>query len=275
MADLQGKVVLVTGAGAGIGRETVRALARKGAHVLAAARSTARVQPLLDELAREGHSAEALVVDLASLKSIRAAAGLVAAKHPRLHALVNNAGVWSGRRETTGDGFEHTWAVNVLAPFLLTELLLEPLRSGKGRVVNVSSREHEAGRMNWDDLQYEKGFGARKAYQQSKLALTMLTNELARREEGRLVANSLHPGVIATELFRNFPGFIRFWINLLMRSPEDGAQPQIKLASAPEFETVSGRYFRRFKEAPAHKLAQDKAAMQRLWDICREHTGRL
>lgn len=272
MAELQGKVVLVTGAGAGIGRETARALARKGAHVLAAARSQERVQPLLDELARDGHSAEALVMDLASLKSVRSAAESVAAKHPRLHALVNNAGIWSGKRTVTADGYEHTWAVNVLAPFLLTELLLEPLRSAKGRVVNVSSREHENGRMNWADLQHEKGFGARKVYQQSKLALTMLTNELARREVGRLTANSLHPGIIATELFRNFPGFIRFWINLLMRTPEDGAQPQIKLASAPEFESVTGRYYRRFKETKPHELVLDKAAAARLWDICREHT---
>ncbi|MCC6575099.1 MAG: SDR family oxidoreductase [Planctomycetes bacterium] len=266
-ASLSGKTALVTGAASGIGRVTAIELARRGAHVIVSARSPERANPVVDVILAAGGSAEALAMDLASLKSVRHAALELASRHNKLHVLVNNAGLWAGSRQITPDGFEATFAINVLAPFLFTNLLLPALRAARGRVVNVSSLEHYNGRIRWDDLQFERGYGARRAYQQSKLALTMLTNELARREQG-LTANSLHPGVIATDLFRNMPAFVQFFIGLLMRSPEDGAQPQIRLAADAGFNDVTGRFFRRFKERPPHKLALDAAACKRLWETC-------
>ncbi len=272
---LAGKTALVTGAAAGIGRITALALARQGAHVLVAARGEPRAQPVVNEITGTGGSAAPLAVDLASLTSVRAAANRVLEDNPRLHILVNNAGIWAGSRSVTTDGIELTFAVNTLAPFLFTNLLLSALKeAGKARVVNVSSREHYGGKINWDDIQHKNNYGARRAYQQSKLALTMLTHELAKRVEGTgLTANSLHPGVIATDLFRNMPGFVQFFIRLLMRSPEDGAAPQIKLATDPAFDGVTGRYFNRFSEARPHVLALNEAARKRLWQLCEDLVG--
>jgi len=266
MTDLAGKTMLVTGAGGGMGREVALALALRGAFVIAHGRSAQRVQPTLDAIAQAGGKAEAAAFDLASLQSIRDGAALVASRHARLDALVNNAGFWSGPREVTVDGFEKTWAVNVLAPFTLWQALLEPLRAAKGRVVNVASLEHKNGRIRWEDLQREKGFGARPAYQQSKLALVMLTNELARREPG-LVAMSLHPGVIATELFRNMPWIVGLVIGAFCPSPQKGARCIWRLAAEAEFAGTTGTYFHRFRKKLPHKDARDPAACERLWAV--------
>jgi len=272
MGDLDGKVMLVTGAGGGMGREVALALASRGAHVIAHARSESRIKPTLDAIAQAGGKAEPITFDLASLKSVREGAAAVAAKHPKLDALVNNAGFWSGPREVTGDGFEKTWAVNVLAPFVLWQSLAAPLRAAQGRVVNVASVEHKNGRIQWDDLQREKGFGPRPAYRQSKLALVMLTNELARREP-TLRAMSLHPGVIATELFRNMPWIVGVCIGAFCPSPANGAKTIWRLAAEAEFANTSGTYFHRFKQKPPHKDAQDPATCARLWDVVAKQVG--
>jgi NAD(P)-dependent dehydrogenase (short-subunit alcohol dehydrogenase family) len=267
---MKGKTVLITGAPGGIGRCIALALAAKGAHIIAHARSEEKAAPLLEEIRKAGGSAESICFNLDSIKSVREAARVMREKHAKLDVLINNAAIWASKRDVTHEGFERTWAVNVLAPYVLTEELIEPLKAARGRVVNLSSNEHYLGRFIWDDLQLEKGFKGRYAYRRSKLALTMLTNELAARESA-ITANSLHPGVSGTGLFRSFPKFIQFWTWLLMRTPEGCAAPVIRLASADDVEGTTGQFFRRFNIRNPHRLARDAAACTRLRDIVASH----
>jgi NAD(P)-dependent dehydrogenase (short-subunit alcohol dehydrogenase family) len=266
MADLAGKTMLVTGAGGGMGREVALALAARGAHVIAHGRSEERVKPTLDAIARAGGKVEPAAFDLASLASTRAGAAELAARHKAIHGLINNAGFWAGGREVTPEGFEKTWAINVLAPFALWQGLAEPLRAGGARVVNVSSVQHEKGRIHWNDLGLADGFGAQKAYRQSKLALVMLNAELARRERD-LRANAVHPGVIATELFRNMPWIVGVCIGAFCPSAEKGARTIWRLAAEAEFADTTGRYFHTYRPKPPHKEARDAASCARLWDV--------
>jgi NAD(P)-dependent dehydrogenase (short-subunit alcohol dehydrogenase family) len=269
---MEGKTVIITGAGSGIGRVSALALARKGATVVLNARTEERLKPVQDEITKAGGKAEILPADLSSMQSVRDAVAKFRATHDRLDVLLNNAGQWAGRRDVTPDGFERTWAVNALAPFLLARLLIEPLRAAKGRVINVASEEHTLGFINWGDIHYERGFNAAFSYRQSKLALVMQTLTLAEREPG-ITANALHPGIVGTNLFRNFPAFIRFWINLLMRSPESGAQPQIGMATEPAWDAVSGKYYVRFKPGSTHGAAQTPELRRRLWELLESQTG--
>lgn len=265
MKNIEGKTALVTGAGGGMGREVALELARRGAHVIVHARSEARAKPVVNEIQAAGGKAEIMACDLASIPALRTAAQMVREKHGVLHILVNNAGFWAGAHETTAEGHERTWATNVLAPFVLTHELLDPLRAGGGRVVNVSSREHLAGEIHWDDLYLGKHFSARRAYRQSKLALVMLTNALARREPA-LRANSVHPGVIATDLFRNMPWIVGVCIGAFCPSPAKGAQTIWRLA-LPDGPDANGKFFYKLKESPPHPMAADEAASDRLWEI--------
>ena len=254
---MEGKTVIVTGAGSGIGRISALALAKQGANVVLVARSADRLKHVSDEIAKANGKSENLPIET----------------HDKLDVLLNNAGLWCGKRQETSEGFELTWAVNTLAPFLLTQLLLGPLRAAKGRVINVASEEHTHGYINWDDVQYTKDFDAALAYRQSKLALVMQTITLAERESNAITANCLHPGVIGTNLFRNFPAFIRFWINLLMLSPEKGAQPQIRMASEPAWGDITGKYYVRFKQGRAHGTAQTETQRARLWKLLEQQVS--
>ncbi|MCA1611214.1 MAG: SDR family NAD(P)-dependent oxidoreductase [Acidobacteria bacterium] len=209
--EITGKTVLVTGATSGIGLEAARALARMGALVLVGARDPARGQAVVDEIRVRGGRAELLPVDMASFVSIRAAAGRLLSAHPVLDVLVNNAGMASRRRTLSPDGHELTWATNFLGPFLLTRLLLPALRKAPAaRVVNVSSVGHKSGRLEWDNLELERGFATFRAYGNSKLALNLFTRALARREPG-ISINAVHPGGIATNIWRSAPAAAR-WI---------------------------------------------------------------
>lgn len=263
------KTVIVTGAGAGIGRATVLGLANSGAHVVVSARSEGSAGPVLEQLKQLGGKGETLIMDLASPDSTREAVARFRDKHERVDVLINNAGVWAGERKTTGEGYEVTWGVNVLAPFRLTHLLADALRQGEGRVINLSSVQHYKGDIFWDDLQLERAYKGVKAYRQSKLAITMLSAEHAVRDDG-LKVNAVHPGVAGTDLFRNFPAFIRFWINLLMSTPEKCAQPSLMLATKPEHSKTTGKFFHQLKEREPHKLVKDEAARKRLWDVLLE-----
>ncbi|MBK8207750.1 MAG: SDR family NAD(P)-dependent oxidoreductase [Planctomycetes bacterium] len=271
--DLKGKTVVMTGAGSGIGRVGAVALAKRGAHVVVVARSEDRCKPALDEIKAAGGSAEAVPMDMALLASVREGAARIAASHGQLHALINNAGLWAEKQTITPEGHDETWAVNTLAPHLLTKALIEPLRAAKGRVVNVSSEEHLNGHIHWDDPNLKGAYSPRRAYRQSKLALTMLSITWAEREAGVVTANSLHPGIVGTNLFRNFPKFIQFWINLLMRSPADGAKPSVWLATEPKLEGVTGKFYSRFKERRPHGIALLKDSRDRLWDLVEKIVG--
>ncbi len=279
--SMSGRTVLVTGATNGIGLATAEALARLGAHVGVVGRDPERTEAVVARLraaAPEG-SLDGHVADLADLGQVRRLADEVTAAYPRLDVLLNNAGgIWATRRVTV-DGFEHTFAVNHLAPFLLTNLLLPRLReSTPARVVTVSSAVHALGRIDFDDLGGANGYSGQRAYNQSKLANLLFTAELARRTAGQgITANALHPGVVRSRFAAEDPSLVmRFALPLvrpLMRSPERAATTSVYLASSPEVADVTGAYFADSKQREPAARARDLDAARRLWDLSAEMVG--
>jgi len=277
---MQGKVVLVTGATNGIGRVAARELARRGATTWVVARDRKRGEETLEEIRRVTASQRLglLVADLSSQQEVRRLAGEVKAGNDRLHVLINNAGAIFAERQVSPDGLELTFALNHLGYFLLTRLLLPLLEAGApSRIVNVSSAAHQGATMDFDDLLGEQGYSSWKAYGQSKLANILFTKELARRLEGkRVTANALHPGVVATGFGRNNGGL---WGGLfkvaapLLSTPDKGAKTSVYLASSPEVEGVSGKYFAASREKTPSPAARDDAAARRLWELSEQMTG--
>jgi NAD(P)-dependent dehydrogenase (short-subunit alcohol dehydrogenase family) len=279
---LKGKVCLVTGASSGIGEATAMGLGALGASVVAVMRSQS---PRAESATRRieassrdgGGSVSAMYADLSSQSSIRQLAQDFDKRFDRLDVLINNAGVNHSKRILTADGLESTFAVNVLAPFLLTNLLLEKMKaSAPSRIVNVSSSAARGSSVEFDNLQGERKYSMFGAYGQSKLALNLLTLEFARRLRGtRVTANFLHPGVVRTNLARDMnpaAQAIFSLVKLFFASPEKGARTSIYVASAPELEGVSGKFFSNEKEATAPKESYDEAAANRLWQICEQLT---
>lgn len=279
MAGMEGKVCLVTGANSGLGLATARALAGLGAEVSLVSRDRARGEAALAEVkqAARGAPPRLLLADFASLADVRRLADEVRAGG-RLDVLVNNAGLMLTERRLTRDGYETTFAVNHLAPFLLTNLLLDPLRAaGRARVVNVASRAHTRATLDFDDLQGERGFDGWRAYCRSKLCNVLFNLELARRLAGSGVSsNALHPGVIATGFGRETTGFWRVLLSVgrfVMKSPEAGAATQIYLASSPDVEGVSGKYFIDSHPVPPSRAGSDPEAAKRLWQVSERLVG--
>ena len=285
MPDMHGKTVVVTGGNSGIGLETAAALATMGARVLVAARNADKGRAAVADISRrnDGHAQVQLVVfDLADLASVRRGAAEILEQAPRLDVLVNNAGlVLSDRRETV-DGYEATFAVNHLGPFLLTNLLLDRMReSAPARVVNVASMAHASARKGipFDDLQSRQRYRGMRVYGQSKLANILFTLELARRLEGSAVtANSLHPGTVRTGYGADGDarGFLALGLKLsgpFFLTPARGAQTSIYLASSPEVEGVSGQYFVKCTPVQPKAPARDAEAARRLWRVSEEMVG--
>lgn len=275
---MQGKVAIVTGSNTGIGKETARGLAQRGATVVLACRDVAKAGAARDDIARSTGRTDVEVeaLDLGSTASIRAFAARFKEKHARLDVLVNNAGVWATSRGTTSDGFESTFGVNHLGTFLLTQELLPLLKSSApSRVVVLSSALHYRGKMAWDDLQYERRkYSGTAAYNQSKLANVLFTIALARRLEGtKVTVNAVHPGVVATELARNFPSLLMKIASLFMLTPERGAACSLHVATAPELSGVTGQYFEKSRIKAAAKAALDEAAQERLWELSERLLG--
>lgn len=270
---MSGKTVLVTGATGGIGLETARGLARMGATVVIGARDPVRGQAVVDRIVREGGRAELLEIDMTSFESVRRAAGRFLSSHPALDVLVNNAGVAMRRRELSADGHEIAWQTNFLGGFLLTALLLPALkRAAAPRVVNVSSEAHRSTRLDWEDLELERQrYGGFKAYANTKLAQVLFTRELARREPG-VAVNAVHPGAIATGIWRAAPKAARWILELVLPRPEKGARPVIRLASSPDLEGITGRYFNKLREAAPSPAAANDADASRLWRIAEKAT---
>jgi len=280
---MEGKTVMATGASLGIGRVTALELARMGARVVMVCRNPDKGQAVRTEIIRSsGNDAvELMIADLGSQDQIRALANDFLATHDRLDVLVNNAGALNMRRTTTVDGYETTFAVNHLGYFLLTNLLLDLLkRSAPSRIVNVSSRAHLNGHINFDDLNCEKRYAAGRAYGQSKLANVLHAYELARRLEGTgVTANALHPGVVRTGFGRNNAGVVGALFGVAQVvgrafyvSEEKGARTSVYLASSPEVEGVTGKYFSLCREAQSSAESHDTGVARRLWDVSEEMT---
>lgn len=279
--DMTGKVVLITGATNGIGRAAAEALAAQGAAVIVAGRNKARVETVVEGIRARGGAARGAIADLSLQADVREMAAQVLAKYERLDVLLNNAGAIFDRRIESGDGIEMTFALNHLSYFLLTDLLLPLLkdtaaRCGEARVINVSSDAHQMVRsgLNFDDLQNRRRYIGWIAYGQSKLANILFTRELARRLDGSgVTANALHPGAVASGFAANntSPMYALFKLaRPFMKTPEQGAQTLIYLASSPEVRGVTGRYFADCREKQPSAAALDDAAARRLWEISEE-----
>ena len=275
VAAMQGKTCLVTGANAGIGKAAAMELARRGARVVLLCRSESRGRAALAEIERRGgnDSLDLLVADLASQRQIRAVAEEYLQRFERLDVLVNNAAVLAWReRRVNEDGLEMTFAVNHLAPFLLTGLLLDRMRQcAPSRIVTVASGAHRRTEIDFDDLQNERDYSPFDAYSRSKLANVYFTYELARRLEGTgVTANCLHPGVVSTALFREMRPWQRvaLWLGRpFLLKPERGADTAVYLAGASEVEGVTGRYFEKREEVSSSPVSYDTDIARRLWEV--------
>ena len=271
---MAGKTVLITGATSGIGRATALGLARMGAHLAITGRDRGRTEDAAREIrAAGGGQADMLVAELSSQSEVRRLAEEVLQSLSRIDVLINNVGGYWDTRHVTVDGLERTFALNHLAPFLLTNLLLDKLKqSAPARVVTVSSNAHAAGRIDFGDLQGERSYSGARAYSQSKLANILFSYELARRLPATSVtANALHPGLVNTSFGAEDPaGVQKLLVPLLrpfMKSPARGAATSIHLASAADLERVTGRYFANSKPTRSSKPSYDEAAAARLWQV--------
>jgi NAD(P)-dependent dehydrogenase (short-subunit alcohol dehydrogenase family) len=282
---LDGKTCLITGSTSGIGKEIAIGLAKMKANVVLVGRNKAKCQATLEEIWRNAsidtnkNQVSYLLADLSSQASIHQLAKEFLYSHESLDILVNNAGVFLSRRFATVDGIEYTFAVNHLAPFLLTNLLFERIKaSSPSRIITTSSVAHRGARINFDNLQFEKGrYNGVEAYRQSKLANILFTKELALRLEGSgVTSNCFHPGGVRTNLVQSNPWYYRLiWaiIDPFLVSPKKGADTALYLASSSEVDNISGKYFVNRKPVGTSGLADDQDAATRLWKISEELTG--
>ncbi len=292
---MKGKICLITGGTSGIGKAAALELSRMGATVVLAGRDPARSEAAASEVRAGGAGpVDLLLADLASLPQVRRLAGEFRARYRHLHVLINNAGTIFPPRSSTEDGFETTFVVNHLAPFLLTHLLLDLLKSSApSRIVNVASSSHKVGSIDFNGLRGKKRrsgpFAGWRSYNQSKLANILFTFELSRRLEGTgVTANCLHPGMVATNAASESLGFpwalinryrpflTRLFLGLprtFLKTPEQGAETSIYLAASPDAEGISGRYFINKLEARSSGKSRDRFTAQRLWKLDAELAG--
>ncbi len=277
----RGKTALVTGATSGIGLAAARALAASGYCVVVLSRNPAKCAAVAQELraATGNDSVHALPADLSSMASVRAAADEFLRAHDRLDILLNNAGISPSRRRLTADGFERAFGVNHLGHFLLTNLLLERLKaSAPARIVNVTSNIYKQAKLEFDNLQLARGFSAMRSYANSKLANLLFTTELARRLEGTgVTANAMTPGMVKTNIGQE-EGWLYAFAKRLAdafggKSPEQGADTLVWLATAPELAEVSGKYFQNRQELPLEGAAGDAELAARLWQASARLAG--
>jgi NAD(P)-dependent dehydrogenase (short-subunit alcohol dehydrogenase family) len=278
---MSGKVVILTGANSGIGKAAAMEFAEIGAHLFMVCRNREKGEKARQEIAKKSGSTDVnlMIADLSVLAEVRRLASEFVAANSRLHVLVNNAGsVFQGYRETV-DSFERTMALNYFSPFLLTNLLLPLLKAGApSRVVNVSSVSHYGGRLELDDINGKRSSGmyGLRAYGRSKLALVLFTYELARRLQGAgVTANCLHPGAVRTNIWSHSGAVMPVvrLASIFMKSPQRGAETVVYLASSPEVEGVSGKYFVDLKPRHSSKASYDVDLAQRLWDVTVGMTG--
>jgi NAD(P)-dependent dehydrogenase (short-subunit alcohol dehydrogenase family) len=275
--NMNGKICLVTGATNGIGKATAQALAQLGATVIIVGRDAQKTSQVVDEIRSTSDNPRvgSLLADLSSEQEVRRLADEYKSKYAHLHILLNNAGGFFMRRHLRVDGIETTFALNHLAGFLLTNLLLDTIKaSAPARIINVSSNAHASGKIEFDNLQGEREYGPR-AYDNSKLANILFTMELARRLEGTgVTVNALHPGFVATGFAKNngklFAALVSIITPLVARSPAKGAETSVYLASSPSVEGITGEYFYDSHVIPAAPQATDMVVARKLWDVSAE-----
>jgi NAD(P)-dependent dehydrogenase (short-subunit alcohol dehydrogenase family) len=280
-AAMAGRTVVVTGGTSGIGLAASRTLATLGADVAIVGRNPERCASAVHEIREEAGRGRITshVADLSLMREVRRLADQLIAQHPRIHVLVNNAGAYFARRQETSEGLERTFALNVLAPFLLTNLLQARLsESAPSRIVNVSSAAHQGARVDLADLEGRRRYAGFRAYGRSKLALIVLTHEFARRlEPTRVTANALHPGFVATRFGTNngylIGGAIRVLSTAFGITPNQGADTVVYLSSSPEVASVTGQYFYRRQPTRSTSLSYDDDLAQGLWTACSRLTG--
>ncbi len=281
--DLKSKVALVTGANTGIGYITALQLARMGARVFVHGRNKGKVDEAVESISAltESDRVEGLVADLSEMAKVRSLADEVKGRTDRLDILVNNAGLILGDRVVTTDGLETTFAVNHMAPFVLTHALADPLfAAAPSRVVTVASDWHRAtSGLDFDDLQHEKAYDGKLAYQRSKLANIYFGRVLAKRWADRgVTSNTVHPGVVRTRFGQDgdMSGFLSVLFKMarpFFLSPKKGARTSVYLAVSPDVSEVSGRYFSKCRPVDPSEAAQDDVAAERLWELSEEIAG--
>ena len=277
---MKGRVCLITGATAGIGREAAFQLARMGATLVLAGRSEERCADTVEAIKEQtgNPSVEYLLADLSVKAEVKKLAEDLQSLHGKLHVLLNNAGVINFPRRESADGIEMTFALNHLGYFSLSLLLLDTLKaSAPARIVNVSSDAHRGLSLNLDDLQGRRRYGGFGAYSRSKLANIMFTYQLAPRLAGTgVTVNALHPGLVATNFLSNngFRGnFLRFFLAIKGMTPERGAETSVYLASSPDVETVNGHYFVKSLPVSSSPQSYDEEAAKSLWQASLQLTG--
>jgi len=278
--QLKEKVCMVTGATSGIGLETVRGLVAQGAVVVAVGRNPEKGSAVVSQIrkATSNPSIELMLADLSEQAQVRRLVEAFKSRYSRLDVLVNNAGAIFLRRQLSADGIEMSFALNHLSFFLLTHLLLDTLKaSAPARIVNVSSNMQKHARIDFDDLEGVREYGSFKAYGQSKLCILLFTYELARRLENTgVTVNAVHPGVVGTNIGGNNGWLGRVFVpiyKLLGKSPSKGAETSIFVASAPELQGVTGKYFIDKKPVASSPISYDEAVAKRLWDISARMSG--
>jgi NAD(P)-dependent dehydrogenase (short-subunit alcohol dehydrogenase family) len=273
--SMDNKICVVTGATSGIGKETAKALAAKGAFVIIVGRNKAKCIATVNSIKRHTRSSliDYICADLSDLKQVHNLAEKLKKDYQHIDVLLNNAGAYfKMQRYQSADGYEMTLALNYLSPFLLTSLLIDMLqKSNQGRIINVSSGAHVEGTIKMDDLQSNKGYNGFDAYAQSKLALILFTYELARRlKNTNITVNALHPGLVATNFGKN-NGWLRFYIRRLIKRQEisasEGARTCIYLASSPDVANITGAYFMQDKQVKSSDDSYDEKLAKRLWKV--------
>lgn len=271
------KTIIVTGSNSGIGKEAALNLAKSGHRILMLCRDSEKSEQVFKKiLTQSGNENVFLIpVDLSDPLSIRVAVEKVKSQYQKIDVLVNNAGVYKVKRQETASGVEMTFAVNFLAPFMLSQMLLENLEaSGNARIINVVSELYKSGSIDFDNLMSKTGYKAGNAYANSKLASVLYTVELAKgtRDKG-ITVNALHPGVLATNSFRDYPNFIMKIVNLFLENPKKGGERITYLAISDEVKEISGRYFYKTEEREIVISAQESGKIEKLVQIAKELTG--
>lgn len=271
------KTIIVTGSNSGIGKEAALNLAKSGHRVLMVCRDTERSKQAQTEIMAQTDNENVFLftADLSNPDSIREAAAQIKSQYPKIDVLVNNAGVYKVKREETQHGVEMSLAVNFLATFMLSQMLLENIEaSGNGRIVNVVSELYKSGKIDFDNLMLKTGYKAGDAYANSKLATILYTVELAKRtQEKGITVNALHPGVLATNAFRDYPALLVKLMNLFLEKPHKGGERIAYLATSDEVKEISGKYFYKTEAREIDISSQAGDTNEKLWQVAQELTG--